>query len=103
MAASLNQRYGRDHVTVVLTRFDERSIISEQDAAKAIGNPIAFRFPSDYRLALDALNQGTPVVMENGSRLSDAFKRFGRNLAGLKAETEERQPTGLLGRLAGRR
>lgn len=103
LASNLRQRYGRENLMVVITRFDEASMISIDEVERAVGSPVAFRFPSDYRLVLDALNQGIPLVVEGGNRLADAFVKFARQLAGLPAAEEERRSGGFLGLLAGRR
>ena len=62
------------------------------------------RFPSNYRLAVEALNKGQPIVVENHNKLAASFVGFARALAGIKkvAETEAPKPAGLLGRLTGR-
>jgi septum formation inhibitor-activating ATPase MinD len=62
-------------------------------------------FPSDYRLALYAMNKGRPVVMDNHNQLSSAFSTFARELGGIAGDAEEpkRRPGSVFGRLTPKR
>ena len=104
MAATMRQRYGKERVQIVLSRYDAVADIKHEDIERATGGTVQHRFPSNYRLAVDALNKGQPVVVENHNKLAAAYVGFARTLAGIKkvAETESPKPTGLLGRLTGR-
>ena len=104
MAATMRQRYGKERVQIVISRYDAVAEIKHEDIERATGGTVQYRFPSNYRLAVDALNKGQPVVVENHNKLAAALVGFARTLAGIKkvAETESPKPTGLLGRLTGR-
>ncbi len=103
LAATLRQRYGRDKIRVVLSRSDRQADIGVADVERVIGTEIAHTFPSDYRVALQALNKGRPLVLEGDSELASSFKKFADRLVGRK---RDEQPTpargGLLGRLTQR-
>jgi Flp pilus assembly CpaE family ATPase len=61
-------------------------------------------FPSNYRLAVDAMNKGRPLVVENHNKLAGALVGFAKTLAGVKSAPEPAETrSGLLGRLTGRR
>ncbi|HTM25775.1 MAG TPA: hypothetical protein VL225_11315, partial [Vicinamibacterales bacterium] len=56
---------------------------------------VKFTFPSDYRRALQALNKGIPVTVDNHNELSGAFVRFAKALTGMeKKATKERPAAG---------
>jgi pilus assembly protein CpaE len=101
----LRMRYGKDKISVILSRGDRHAEIALEDLERAVGMPVKQTFPSDYRLALDALNRGRPLVIESSSPLATGLQRYARELAGVtaQAEPETKAPTGLLGRLTGRR
>jgi pilus assembly protein CpaE len=103
MAATLRQRYGADRITVVLSRSDRHADIGPGDIARASGCPVAYTFPSDYRHALQALNKGRPLALDNHNELSGSLKRFAFRLAGFQPDDARAPRTGLLGRLAGAR
>ena len=105
MAATLRQRYGPDRLTIVLTRTDRRAEIGHEDVERTVGLDVKHTFPSDYRLALNAMNKGRPLVLENNSELSGAFNVFARDLAGAPLGAKGQKPgTGsLFGRLATKR
>lgn len=99
MAAALRQRYGKDKLTVVVSRADRLAEIGQDDVERAVGTHVKHSFPSDYRRALQALNRGQPVTMENHNELAASFLRFARSLA--QIEKAEKESKGIL-RLFGR-
>jgi pilus assembly protein CpaE len=103
LATALRQRYGRDKVKIVVSRSDRQADIGHADMERAIGSQIVHTFPSDYRLALHALNKGRPIALDNHNDLSASFNRFASQLAGIKPEREPAPRAGLLGRLTQRR
>jgi pilus assembly protein CpaE len=99
LVSSLVQRYGRDKVSVVLSRSDRQADIGSADVERAVGMRVAHTFPSEYRLAVDALNKGRPLAVHNHNDLSAAFRQFARELAGVKAGDPVNSRAGLLGLL----
>jgi pilus assembly protein CpaE len=104
VAATLRQRYGKDRVAVVVSRFDKLANISEDDVERVLGSRVAHTFPSNYRLALDALNAGRPVVLDNHNKLAAALTGFARSLVDTSTDApSEPRSGGFLGRLTGKR
>jgi len=99
MAAMLRDRYGRDKVALVLSRSDRNADISQADVERATGCSVVHTFPSNYRVALQALNKGRPVALDNHNDLSASFRRFAHHLAGLRPARESGKSSGLFGRL----
>lgn len=95
MAAALRQRYGKDRVSVVVSRYDHVAEIGRKEIERVMGGPIAQVFPSDYRLALNALNVGRPLVLDNHNKLAASFATFARGLNAEQAEEpKDRNRTG---------
>jgi pilus assembly protein CpaE len=84
MAATLRQRHGKDKLTVVLSRPDRHAEIGHEDVERAVGVKVKHTVPSDYRRALEALNKGRPLALENLNELSGSLERLARSLAGLE-------------------
>jgi pilus assembly protein CpaE len=106
MAATLRQRYGQSRLHLVLARTDRRAEIGHEDVERTVGVEIAHTFPSDYRLALQGMNKGRPLVLDGQHDLSKAFTAFARDLAGISARTPQAEKVragGLFGRLATRK
>ena len=99
VAAMLRERYGRDKVGVVLTRSDRQADIGHADVEKAVGLAVSHTFPSDYRIALQALNKGRPLALDNHNDLSASFKRFAYELSGESPDPQSGRSPGLFGRL----
>jgi pilus assembly protein CpaE len=99
LAATLRERYGRGKVGLVLSRSDGQADIGQADVEKAAGCAVVCAFPSDYRMALQALNKGRPLALENHNELSTSLKRFAYQLAGERPARDGARPSGLFGRL----
>lgn len=104
-AAALKQRYGQARLSMVLARTDRRAEIGIEDVEKTVGLEISHTIPNDYRLALQAMNKGRPIVLDGGNELATAFKAFARALAGVPATPakEKARSGSLFGRLAPRK
>jgi pilus assembly protein CpaE len=103
MITGLRQRYGKEKVSVVVSRPDSLAEIACEDVERAIGGVVKHTFPSDYRVAMHALNKGRPITLDNHNELSASFRAFARELAGKAARRTSDPRTGFLGRLTGRR
>jgi pilus assembly protein CpaE len=101
LAHALRTRYSGARVTAIVNRFDTHAEIGHDDVERVIGAPVKHLVPSDYRVAIAALNAGRPFVLEPG-RLAHAVKAVANELAGIVPETQAR-PAGMLSRLAFRR
>jgi pilus assembly protein CpaE len=106
MAAALRERYGQARLSLILTRTDRRAEIGLEDVERTIGLEIKHSFPSDYRLALQAMNKGRPMALDPQTELAGAFLSFARALAGTttkRVKDEKTRPESLFGRLAPRK
>jgi pilus assembly protein CpaE len=105
MAAALRQRYGKDRVRIVISRYDKNAEIGTEDVERVVGSPVSHLVPSDYRAALQALNKGKPLVLEAGSKMGDAYKAIAFDLGGVQAPAAQdgQKGGGLFGLITGRR
>ncbi len=95
LAATLRQRYGQDRLNLVLTRTDKHAQIGHEDVQRTVGVDVRHTFPSHYRLALQAMNTGQPIVLDKQNELAGAFSAFARRLAGVSdAEKGQKARTG---------
>jgi pilus assembly protein CpaE len=101
MIQTFSHRYGSARVKFVVNRFDSRADIGQADLEKVAGLS-ARVLPSDYRVAVDALNAGRPVALDKENSLGRAFRSFATDLAGLAKPAREARG-GMLSRLALRR
>jgi pilus assembly protein CpaE len=103
LAAALRQRYGRERVQVIVSRVDKHAEITQADIEKVVGSKIEHMLPSDYRLALDALNRGRPLALHNHNALAAGFRGLARSLAKIGPEPQRKESGGgFFGRLTGR-
>jgi pilus assembly protein CpaE len=99
LALSLRQRYGKERVEIVMSRYDKNAEIRREDVERVTGGAVRQLIPNDYRLALEASNKGRPVVVENHNRLAASLVSLARGLAGLETEKTTERQTGLFARL----
>lgn len=99
---TLRQRYGAKRVRVIVNRFDKSSVVGAADIERVVGEPVKHLIPSDYRVAVEAVNTGKPIVLDKEGKLSKAIKAFAKDLAGVGAHKAE-EAGGMLARLAWRR
>ena len=90
MASRLRLRFGKERLQVVIDRHDAASEIGQADIERATGGPIQFIFPSDYRLAVSAMNKGRPFVTDNHAELATSISLFAQSL--LCVHGKRRQP-----------
>ena len=103
MAVTLNERYGKDRVEMAVSRYDPSAGILQSDIERVVGSRIRFLLPSDYRVALEALNTGRPLALNNQTRLAGSLKMLARELAALPADVETQKGSrSIFGRLTGR-
>ena len=84
LSATMRQRHGKDKLSVVMSRPDRLAEIGHEDVERAVGVKVKHSFPSDYRRALEALNKGRPIALDNSTELAKSLERFARSLAGLE-------------------
>ncbi|HUF46263.1 MAG TPA: hypothetical protein VMM93_00540, partial [Vicinamibacterales bacterium] len=101
IAALLRQRHGKDRLGSVVSRYDSRAEIGQDDIERVVGLPVWGVLPSDYRLALQAANQGSPLVVDNHSKLANAVRQLARKVVRSGGAGEAQAPPRKVGRLAG--
>lgn len=103
IASLLRQRHGKDRVGAVVSRYDSRAEIGQEDIERVVGLPVWGVLPSDYRLALSSANQGKPLVLDSHTRLAAAVRQLATRVSRAQAEAEvPAQPSRRqAGRLAG--
>jgi pilus assembly protein CpaE len=104
MTTALEQRYGKERVNVVISRYDARAEIGQADVERVIGRRVVHLFPDNYPIVLASHNKGRPLVLDNHTKLASAFTAFASDVAGLPAERPERvKSPGFLSLIGARR
>jgi pilus assembly protein CpaE len=101
VGALLRQRYGKDRVGTVVSRYDARADIGQEDIERVVGLPVWATLPSDYRKVLAAANAGRPLVSDNHSRLASSVVQLATRLSGASAEPAKPKSAKSGGRLGG--
>jgi pilus assembly protein CpaE len=99
ISSAFQQRYGKNRVQILLTRYDDRAEIGQRDVERVVGMHVRHMLPNNYAAALNAQNAGRPLVLQGHTKLSLALTSFSRSLAGLPEEGGEAQRPGLFARI----
>lgn len=105
LVPELQQRYGKDRVSVVVNRLDRQGEITREDIERVVGMSVSHSLPNDYRSALRSLNRGRPLSLDNHSKLAAAMKGLAQDLAGASADGTDDAPSNgrFFGLFSGRR
>ena len=79
-----------DRLRLVLNRDNSRAEIDEKEIKKALNYPIYWRLPNNYSSAIQAVNQGKPIVTVNHSSLASSYKKLSHELSGLPLPQKRR-------------
>jgi pilus assembly protein CpaE len=102
LADTLRHRYGAARIKVAVNRFSREAMVTAADIERVTGTAVKHLIPNDYATALEALNGGTPFVLEPKTRLASGVQAMARDLAGMTKERPAAQ-AGMLTRLVWRR
>lgn len=86
--------YPRERVRLLVNRFHRgaEGSLSPKEAEKALGHPIFYSIPNDYKTVISAINQGLPLVdLEPNAQIVKAFDELARLLNG--PSTGKKTPT----------
>jgi pilus assembly protein CpaE len=104
IARALEQRYGKDRVSIVIMRHDAKAQVQQQDVERVTGRSVSHLFPNDYPSAIASLNNGRPLVLDNHNKLASALSSFTHTLAQIPAGRPVREKTsGMFSFIGGRR
>ena len=87
---TLRQRYGRDKVTVVLSRSDRRADIGHADVERVLGVPDGTYVPERLPHGAPGTQQRpSGCALDNHNELSSSFRRLALQLAGIHSDREQ--------------
>ena len=79
-----------DRLRLILNRDNSRAEIDEKEIKKALNYPIYWRLPNNYASAIQAVNQGKPIVAVNHSSLASSYRKLSHDLSGLPLPQKRR-------------
>jgi pilus assembly protein CpaE len=83
LVSFLHEIGAADKVRLILNRDDGRDDINAKEITRALNQPIYWRLPNSYDVAIEAINKGKPLVEVNRSSLADSYRRLAADLTGL--------------------
>ena len=91
----------RERFRVVLNRHQKRSLISDSEIEKTIGQRIFWKVPNQYAHVVKAINGGDPIASLSSSEVTRNLKDFASTLGAKPSATSDKKKegTGFLGLL----
>ena len=73
--------YPESKVSIVVNRHQTNDVLKVRDLEKSFGRPVHWRLPNDYKVAIDAITRGKPLVMgAPRSKLAQSMDRLAMTL-----------------------
>jgi pilus assembly protein CpaE len=82
---------GTEKLRVVINRCHRGSPIGDAEISKALGHPVYWRLPNNYRASIQAINSGQPLVAFNHSELASSYRQLAHNLTELSPPQKGRR------------
>jgi pilus assembly protein CpaE len=102
LGALLQQRYGTQRVSMVISRFDAGADYGSDDIQKNIGLPVWGLLPADYKRVVAAANLGKPIVNDSSSRVGVVVKQLANKFVTTpRPETDKSSTARRVPRIAG--
>jgi pilus assembly protein CpaE len=87
-----------DKIRLILNRDDSREDINSKEISRALNQPVYWRLPNSYDAAIDAINQGKPLVEVNHSGLAASYRELATDLTGVAFAQQKNTFTRLFSR-----
>lgn len=83
----------KEHITVIINRYDENHAISQKDIETTIGHPAAIKLPNDYERAVKATELAKPFVdSAPNTALAKGLVELSQKIVGNYAQKPEEAP-----------
>ncbi len=79
-----------DRIKLILNRDNSRDEITDKEISRALHHPVYFRLPNNYASAIQAVNQGKPIVEVNHSNLGSSYRQLTQELTGVATQKPRR-------------
>lgn len=86
----LDGRVPAERLKLVLNRAQRFQEILDEDMENALGLPLYWKLPNDYRTALAAVNSGRPVIQGPSCELAEKYRGLAFALTGATPEKKKR-------------
>jgi pilus assembly protein CpaE len=88
----------RERFRVILNRHQKRSLISDSEIEKTIGQKIFWKVPNQYAHVVKAINGGDPIALLSSSEVTKNLRDLASTLGAKAAVGEKKkESSGLLG------
>ncbi|SHE93479.1 pilus assembly protein CpaE [Tissierella praeacuta DSM 18095] len=96
----VNSLVGNEKIQLLVAK-EEPSRVKLRDVSKVLEFPLWHSIPFDHKMALEAVNQGRPMVMDSPtSKVSRGYQKIANELDQSDSPKEKKERTNVLGRFS---
>lgn len=93
----VNSLVGDEKIRLLVAK-EEPSRVKLRDVSKALEFPLWYSIPYEHKIALEAVNQGVPMVMDSpSSKVSKAYQKIANEIDQSDSPKEKDERTNILG------
>jgi pilus assembly protein CpaE len=89
----------RERFRVILNRHQKRSLISDAEIEKTLGQKIFWKVPNQYAHVVKAINGGDPIALLSSSEVTRNLRELASTLGAKAGGEKKKESSGLLGLL----
>jgi len=82
---------------VILNRHQKRSLISDSEIEKTLGQKIFWKVPNQYAHVVKAINGGDPIALLSSSEVTKNLRDLASTLGAKATGEKKKESSGLLG------
>ena len=76
-----------ERIRILVNRYQKRSVISAEDAAKTMQKPIYLNIPNDFPNTMGAINQGRPLTVQSPkAEITESFRELAVRISGVSSK-----------------
>ncbi len=73
-----------ERIRILVNRYQKRSVISAEDAAKTLQKQIFMNIPNDFQNTMGAINQGKPLTIQSpAAEITESFRELAARISGV--------------------
>jgi pilus assembly protein CpaE len=84
----LEEGTGRDRLRVVLNRYKKIPGFTDEDVQQVTNCKVLWKVPNAYHMISPSIDNGTPIVLQEGPEISRSFRALAATLAAASSDSE---------------
>src|ERR1700747_3508843 len=83
----LEEGTGRDRLRIILNRYKKIPGFTEEDVQQVTSSKVLWKVPNAYHAISPSIDNGTPIVLQEGPEISRSYRALAATLAGASSDS----------------